>query len=41
LLIMLADYACIENCVADLNGDLLVNTSDLLILLGVYGEICE
>ena len=40
LLMLLADYGCLENCSADLNDDSIVNTADLLILLGVYGEVC-
>lgn len=31
----------LPNCEGDVNGDLLVNTSDLLLLLGNYGVICQ
>lgn len=38
---MLADFGCISGCSADLTGDDVVGTDDLLILLSLFGSTCE
>jgi hypothetical protein len=40
LLVLLADFGCTNACNADINGDGLASSSDLLLLLASYGEIC-
>ena len=38
----LADFGCnVPPCVADMDGDGLTNTSDLLLFLSVFGQNCE
>jgi len=42
VLAYLSSFGCITNCgVADLNGDGAANTSDLLMLLALFGTICS
>lgn len=40
LLILLADFGCLQNCQADLNGSGNVGSEDLLIFLPIFGTIC-
>jgi hypothetical protein len=37
---LLADYNCAGVCLADMNGDGLTNTADVLLFLAVYGSSC-
>jgi choice-of-anchor B domain-containing protein len=41
LLLFTEDYGCAGICIADFNNDLIVNTSDLIILLIAFGTYCE
>ena len=40
-LLLLGDFGCLSNCMADLNGDGIVTTSDMLVFLGAFGELCD
>jgi hypothetical protein len=40
VLAILADYGCISNCTADVDGDGFVTTSDVLALLAMFGSYC-
>jgi Putative metal-binding motif len=41
LLLFAEDYGCAGICLADFNNDLIVSTSDLLILLTAFGTYCQ
>ncbi|MBT4767190.1 MAG: hypothetical protein HOO04_02395, partial [Phycisphaerae bacterium] len=34
---VIGDYGCSSNCSADVNGDGVVDTNDLLIVIGAWG----
>ena len=40
LLMVLGDFGCTGVCTADLTEDGVVDTSDILALLGVFGTTC-
>jgi hypothetical protein len=40
LLILLGNYGCDQDCLLDANGDDTVDTSELLLFLGSFGQIC-
>lgn len=35
------EYPCFQSCTGDLNGDGIINVSDLNVLLSNYGSICD
>lgn len=41
LLVALGEWECLDDCVADVDGDGLVGTPDLLAILGGIGTLCE
>lgn len=41
LLLLLAEFGCLQNCTTDLDGDGVVGTSDVLIFLSVFGSVCD
>jgi hypothetical protein len=41
LLILLANFGCIQNCTIDLDGDGTTTTADLLLFLSVFGTSCD
>jgi len=36
----LADFGCLTDCEADVNGDGLVTVADILAMLGGFGSLC-
>lgn len=40
ILILLADFGCLSNCVADLDDNDAVTTEDMLIMLSLFGVPC-
>ncbi|MBX7050551.1 MAG: HYR domain-containing protein [Flavobacteriales bacterium] len=40
LIILINEFACLNNCQTDMNSDGLVTTTDLMIFVGLYGGIC-
>ena len=38
---MLGDFGCPEDCGYDMNGDGGVTTSDMLVMLAIFGTSCE
>lgn len=41
LLLLLAEFGCVQSCTADLDGNQGVTTSDVLIFLSVFGNECN
>ena len=41
LLMVLADFGCVDGCQSDVDGDALVSVADLLGLLAVFGGVCD
>jgi hypothetical protein len=40
VLVVLADFGCLQDCSADVDGDGAITVSDVLALLGTFGENC-
>ena len=41
LLMLLGDFGCPADCNHDMNGDGSVTTSDMLVMLSLFGESCD
>ncbi len=41
LLLLLADFGCTANCSADLDGDGITATSDMLAFLSAFSDSCN
>ena len=41
MLILLGDYACVEDCIGDMTGDDFVNAADILAFLNIFGIPCD
>ena len=40
VLILLSDFGCASDCIADIDGDGATNVNDILLLLAAFGEDC-
>ena len=40
LLLVLAEFGCVDGCDSDVDGDSAVSVADLLGLLAVFGAVC-
>ena len=40
VLVLLAEFGCVTDCTADVNGDGLVTVADILAMLGGFGTPC-
>jgi hypothetical protein len=40
ILVLLADFGCVSECLGDINGDDATNVQDLLLLLAIFGTSC-
>ncbi|MFT4879792.1 MAG: hypothetical protein ACI9LS_001956, partial [Flavobacteriales bacterium] len=41
LLIVLGNFGCSDSCIADMSGDGVVDTQDMLAFLGIFGIPCD